>query len=84
MTRVIYMPNSGKPIEKPKAPPNIPLLVGGATGGLATVGVAITAKNWLWDNKWIIFLAILILGLIVYTLWKTFKGSNKEEEPEEE
>jgi hypothetical protein len=83
MTRVIYMPNSGKPIEKPKAPPNIPLLVGGATGGLATVGVAITAKNWLWDNKWIILLAIFILGIIAYTLWKTFKGP-KEEEPEEE
>lgn len=83
MTRVIYMPNSGKTIEKPKAPPNIPLLVGGATGGLATVGVAITAKNWLWDNKWIIILGIFILGIMAYMLWTAFKGP-KEEEPEEE
>lgn len=83
MPRVIYMPNSGRPIEKPQAPPNIPLLVGGATGGLATVGVAISAKNWLWENKWIILLAIFILLIIMYTLWKAFKGP-KEEAPEEE
>ena len=45
---IIYMPNSAPlppppPPPKPKPPPNIPLLVGGATGGLATVGVAISA-----------------------------------------
>jgi len=82
------MPNSAPlppppPPPKPKPPPNIPLLVGGATGGLATVGVAISAKNWLWENKWILLLAIFILMVIAYTLWKAFKGV-KEDEPEEE
>lgn len=86
---IIYMPNSAPlpPPPKPKPPPNIPLLVGGATGGLATVGVAISAKNWLWENKWIILLAIFILMVIAYTLWKAFKGKaseDKEDEPEEE
>lgn len=85
------MPNSAPlppppPPPKPKPLPNIPLLVGGATGSLATVGVAISAKNWLWENKWIILLAIFIIGLVIYTLWKAFKGpaAVKEEEPEEE
>lgn len=82
------MPNSAPlppppPPPKPKPPPNIPLLVGGATGSLATVGVAISAKNWLWENKWIILLTIFILAVIIYALWKAFKG-DKEEEPEEE
>jgi hypothetical protein len=85
---IIYMPNSAPlppppPPPKPKTPPNIPLLVGGATGSLATVGVAISAKNWLWENKWIILLAFFILAVIIYALWKAFKG-DKEEEPEEE
>jgi hypothetical protein len=85
---IIYMPNSAPlppppPPPKPKPPPNIPLLVGGATGSLATVGVAISAKNWLWENKWIILLTIFILAVIIYALWKAFKG-DKEEEPEEE
>lgn len=75
------------PPPKPK-PPNIPLLVGGATGSLATVGVAISAKNFLWENKWIILLAIFIVSLIMYALWKAFKGpgptEDKEEEPKEE
>jgi|694.fasta_scaffold59286_7 hypothetical protein len=83
MPRVIYMPNSGGPFEKPKDPPNIPLLVGGATGGLATVGVAISAKNWLWENKGKILLFILIVIAILVALWKAFTG-DKGEEPEEE
>jgi 4-hydroxybenzoate polyprenyltransferase len=88
---IIYMPNSAPlppppPPPKPKPPPNIPLLVGGATGSLATVGVAISAKNWLWQNMWIIVLAIFILASIAYALWKAFKakGPDKEDEPEEE
>jgi 4-hydroxybenzoate polyprenyltransferase len=88
---IIYMPNSAPlppppPPPKPKPPPNIPLLVGGATGSLATVGVAISAKNWLWQNMWIIVLAIFILAAIAYALWKAFKakGPDKEDEPEEE
>jgi 4-hydroxybenzoate polyprenyltransferase len=88
---IIYMPNSAPlppppPPPKPKPPPNIPLLVGGATGGLATVGIAVSAKNWLWQNKWIILLAIFIVVAIMYALWKAFKGkgSDKEEEPKEE
>ena len=85
---IIYMPNSAPlppppPPPKPKPPPNIPLLVGGATGSLATVGVAISAKNWLWENKWIILLTIFILAVIIYALWKAFKG-HKEAGPEEE
>jgi len=92
MPGIIYMPNSAPlpPPPKPKpapAPPNIPLLVGGATGGLATVGVAITAKNWLWENKWIILMAIFLLIVILWALWKAFKGPaapDKDEEPEEE
>ncbi len=90
---IIYMPNSAPlpPPPKPKPappPPNIPLLVGGATGGLATVGVAISVKNWLWENKWIILLAIFLVILIIYFLWKAFRSpppsDNKEEAPEEE
>lgn len=85
------MPNSAPlppppPPPKPTPPPNIPLLVGGATGGLATVGVAISAKNWLWENKGKILLFILIVMAILAALWKAFKGpaADKEEEPEEE
>jgi len=82
------MPNSAPlppppPPPKPTPPPNIPLLVGGATGGLATVGVAISAKNWLWENKGKIFLFILIVIAILAALWKAFK-TDKEEEPGEE
>jgi hypothetical protein len=85
---IIYMPNSAPlppppPPPKPTPPPNIPLLVGGATGGLATVGVAISAKNWLWENKGKILLFILIVIAILAALWKAFK-TVKEEEPEEE
>ena len=82
MPGIIYMPNSAPvpPPSKPPPPPNIPLLVGGATGGLATVGVAITAKNWLWENKWIILLGIFLLFAIIFALWKAFKGSEPEEE----
>jgi Tfp pilus assembly protein PilO len=57
--------------------------VGGATGGLATVGVAISAKNWLWENKGKILLFILIVIAILVALWKAFTG-DKGEEPEEE
>lgn len=86
------MPNSAPlppppPPPKPKPPPNIPLLVGGATGSLATVGVAISAKNWLWENKGKILLFILIVIAILAALWKAFKSKasgDKEDEPEEE
>jgi hypothetical protein len=97
---IIYMPNSAPlppppPPPKPKPtppPPNIPLLVGGATGSLATVGIAVSAKNWLWENKWIILLAIFIIVIIIVALKKSIFGKgpqgddaeDKEEEPKKE
>jgi len=84
MTRVIYMPNSGKPIEKPKKWSVPPALLAGGTGATAVAGYT-AFKTWdtIMTYKWVILAAVIILVLMAYFGWQAFSGS-KEEEPEEE
>lgn len=87
--KLIYMPNSGKPIEKPPKPAIPPAVLVGGTGATAVAGLA--AYNT-WDTlmryKWVIILAIILVILLIAFAWKTLKGGgdaeDKEEAPEEE
>jgi hypothetical protein len=93
--RVIYMPNSGKPIpskpvEQPKKPEIPPALLAGGTGATVVAGYS-AVRGWdtLMRYKWVIVLAIILIFLIIFFAWKSFKGpgpvedEDKEETPEE-
>ena len=83
--RVIYMPNSGRPIhepdKKPEGPP--PALLLGGTGATAVAGFT-AYKTWetIMTYKWIILLGIFLILLLIFFAWRAFRP--KEEEPEEE
>lgn len=82
--RVIYMPNSGKPIEEPKKPGIPPALLAAGTGATAVTGFT-AYKTWdtLMTYKWVIILGIILVILVIIFAWRSLKGS-KEEDPEEE
>ena len=83
--RVIYMPNSGRPVEEHKKMMGVPpALLAGGTGATAVAGFT-AYKFWetIMTYKWVILFAIIVFGLIAYFLWKGMSGP-KEEEPEEE
>lgn len=84
--RVIYMPNSGRPIEEPKKAAVSPTLLAGGTGATAVAGFT-AYRTWetIMLYKWVILLAVILVFLVIYFAWKSFTGKGpKEEEPEEE
>lgn len=83
--RLIYMPNSGRPIREPeKKPAGIPpALLAGGTGATAVAGfTAYKAWETIMTYKWIILLGILLILLLIFFAWKATRS--KEDEPEEE
>lgn len=81
------MPQSApvQPRQEPVKPPNIPLLVGGATSTVVGVGAAIRFKDFMWTYKWVILATIIMIILVIIFAWKSLKDPGpKEDEPEEE
>ena len=78
------MPRS-TPDQPRQKPPNIPLLVGGATSTVVGVGAAIRFKDFMWTYKWVILATIIMIILVIIFAWKSLKDPGpKEDEPEEE
>jgi hypothetical protein len=69
--------------SRPRAPPkiNVPALVGGGASTVIGVSAAFRFRDWLWSNKWII---LLVLILIMFTIFMIVKAFFVKEEPREE
>ena len=83
MPRVIYMPNSGKPVEQPKPIP--PILLAGGAGATAITGITVF-KTWetLMTYKWVLLIGVVLVALIIYFAWKSLKSEGPKEDATEE
>lgn len=81
---IIYMPNSGKPIEEHRKPRIPPEILAAGTGATAITGFT-AYKFWgaLMTYKWVILLFIIVVAVIGFISWKLWKGS-KEDDAEDE